>query len=711
MSLLLGLALAVDWSDFESPDASVVLRDLTIDDQTWLAHDGDRVWVSHSGGEDWHVLMDPDGALSGLQPSEDALRVDGVWLPEARGPKGATQMSRSATEPSRAYAVGEGVWSTRDGGASWDRLVEGKAFAVAVDPVDPDHVYVVRRGLEESRDGGRTWSTLVPMKGDAFSMLIWVEGELWVASAASVRVLRDGRLNPTGCKAVSVLDPLRLACALPGRLLVRDRESGGAEELHTGLLEPDVIGITEGPTLLLDEGSALRQEGDSWTSTRVDRTVEVADPEDPDRIFRVRGPEILRVQAGLEKVVGRVPGTRWLAFSPSGVLYAGGDHGLWWLDGARWEQEEEARVWDMEASRTALWAALGPDGLWTDQGPKQPPCLMVDSVALDDEGGRLVGCEVGGVFKLDGSWEQVDFYLSGHVTALDWLEGGVLAAGTSHTEFAARLGAGRWETNDPMDGARAERLVFSSDGLTGVVYGPAGLLRTTDGGQSWEDMGWRHGEPETVSIEAEGRVVHIWVTGEGWWRWQDGRWAVQSMPSIQDGDCAVRADPTSQGWLISYEGSFLLVESTEWGLRQWYSWDGEHWKMQGYRGCGVEKEGDTVTLTLGTLVRMIPTHRSAEWKDLAQAAGVSMRRSTALQARWAGLDPWAAYAIEDELVVLTRDLEIARMVDGDLVVVGVLPSGYLCLSVGPERIHAGTSRGIYVSEDWGATWTPLRGSR
>ncbi|MFN2543399.1 MAG: WD40/YVTN/BNR-like repeat-containing protein [Actinomycetota bacterium] len=112
-----------------------------------------RVWKSEDAGDTWHEVTP-----SGDHPF--------------------TNVTIDPSDPSVVYASGldAGLWTTRDGGATWAQVsdeVEGTGpGSVLVDPTDPGILYVSMgkrslspaEGVFVSNDGGATWTQL----GDGF---------------------------------------------------------------------------------------------------------------------------------------------------------------------------------------------------------------------------------------------------------------------------------------------------------------------------------------------------------------------------------------------------------------------------------------------------------------------------------------------------------------------------------------------------------------
>lgn len=101
-----------------------------------------------------------------LQLASPALAGLNVWT--SGGPPGAGMYAVVADpiDGAVAYAVdSQGLFKTRDGGASWTRLDTWRPLrlsprVVVIDPRDPATAFVGGDGLGQSRDGGLTWRSL-----------------------------------------------------------------------------------------------------------------------------------------------------------------------------------------------------------------------------------------------------------------------------------------------------------------------------------------------------------------------------------------------------------------------------------------------------------------------------------------------------------------------------------------------------------------------
>ncbi len=82
------------------------------------------------------------------------------------------------SDPQTAYAAGEtGLWKTEDGGASWQRQIDGKLSFISIDPLHPDTVYASGDFLFRSFNGGESWEYIeVSCRQDPYA-------ETWTAVA------------------------------------------------------------------------------------------------------------------------------------------------------------------------------------------------------------------------------------------------------------------------------------------------------------------------------------------------------------------------------------------------------------------------------------------------------------------------------------------------------------------------------------------------
>ncbi len=127
----------------------------------------DTMWVGSAGGGVWHTT---DGGAS-WQPQNAMLPVLGIGC-----------MAMDPTDPDRLYAgtgegffdtpagssnlavmAGAGIFTSADGGASWNQLASTAAWLavnrIAIDPNDPRVLLAATTGgLRRTADGGTTWT-------------------------------------------------------------------------------------------------------------------------------------------------------------------------------------------------------------------------------------------------------------------------------------------------------------------------------------------------------------------------------------------------------------------------------------------------------------------------------------------------------------------------------------------------------------------------
>jgi photosystem II stability/assembly factor-like uncharacterized protein len=168
---------------------------------------GDGIWQSEDAGGTWTFVMDRPW-IAGAEQDATALAsvnlatgMGGIWIyagtatgltrvpdcfcrwqdvqpgnamdalvagaaPPPVSPLPAGELIHALVSapaaPGTLYAaLPSGIWTSRDAGVAWSRLIEGRASAVAAHPFDANHITAAFEDrLKQSRDGGATWSAL-----------------------------------------------------------------------------------------------------------------------------------------------------------------------------------------------------------------------------------------------------------------------------------------------------------------------------------------------------------------------------------------------------------------------------------------------------------------------------------------------------------------------------------------------------------------------
>lgn len=120
------------------------------------------VWKTTDGGYTWEAIFDDQptssiGAVNVFEPNPDV-----VWV------------GTGEANPRNSAGVGRGVFKSRDGGKTWRHMgLEGseRIHRVVTHPTDPDLAYVAalgpawsdgeERGVFRTRDGGETWERVL----------------------------------------------------------------------------------------------------------------------------------------------------------------------------------------------------------------------------------------------------------------------------------------------------------------------------------------------------------------------------------------------------------------------------------------------------------------------------------------------------------------------------------------------------------------------
>ena len=129
--------------------------------QIWVGTAGGGVWKSRDGGIGFEPVFDDHNQCVGALTIDQA-RPDTVWV--------------GTGEPwvRNSVSVGDGVYRTVDGGETWTHLGLADSERIAeiiIHPADPAVVYVAalghlwganeERGLYRTRDGGATWERVL----------------------------------------------------------------------------------------------------------------------------------------------------------------------------------------------------------------------------------------------------------------------------------------------------------------------------------------------------------------------------------------------------------------------------------------------------------------------------------------------------------------------------------------------------------------------
>jgi photosystem II stability/assembly factor-like uncharacterized protein len=292
----------------------------------WMGACGGGVWRTDDAGANWRNVSDgffggSIGAVA-VAPSDPETVYVGGGEVTVRG----------------NWSPGWGAWKTRDGGKSWQSIgLEGSQCIprIRVDPRDADVVYAAvlghlfgpseERGVHRSRDGGATWQRVLHVSPDAGACDLLIDPRrprtLW---ATTWRIRRTPHSLESGGEgsglwrsddAGDTWTELSRRPGLPGGALgiigvaVSPARPGRVwamvEADDGGLFRSDDDGAT---WQRVNEERNLRQR--AWYYTRV-----CADPQDADRVY------VLNVQSWRSEDGGRT-------FAPMATPH-GDHHDLW----------------------------------------------------------------------------------------------------------------------------------------------------------------------------------------------------------------------------------------------------------------------------------------------------------------------------------------------------------------------------------------------
>ena len=472
------------------------------------------VWKTTNHGTTWEAVFTGEstasiGAIT-LAPSNPNI----VWV-------GTGEPQNRQSSP-----WGDGVYKSTDGGRTWQHMGLRRTLHISrirIHPRDPDIVYVAavgglwgpnpERGVFKTTDGGETWEHVLALDDDTGAIdLIMDPGDPNTLLAA----MYQRRRTPWGFNGGG-----------PGSGIYRTLNGGGSwERVDQGLPEGDLGRI--GLDVYRRDGSLIyalvegrrgtglyrsKNRGDSWEflSDNNPRPMYFSliriDPNNPERIY-TGGQNLMRSDDGGRTFTSE--GARnvhldhhalWIDPSNSNHLLMGSDGGI----STSWDGSETWRFYDNLPiaqfyeigfdTRAPYWVCGGLQ----DNGSWCGPTNTLDNQGIRNADWLNVGGGDGFYVHVDPLEPSVLFSESqgGRLTRMDLNTGERASVAPSPQ---ASLGEGApprrdRSTDDPPD--EDERIyrtnwntpvVMSSHDRNTIYFGAQMLMRSTDRGQSWEQI-------------------------------------------------------------------------------------------------------------------------------------------------------------------------------------------------------------------------------
>ncbi len=501
------------WRQLDVPDVSTIALVSDPQTQVLVAVTADALLVSRDRGDTW--VSHPN--LAGSELTGAAVSGDDLFLADLRGvwavrgliagdPTGTEQIYApkegfvegiAADDDLLALLVDDVVIGSHDGGRGWDvnyPIPDGGALDIVLSG-DLLMVTTYRPVQHVSRDGGQTWAELPqPVVGAIEDDVVaWDDGLLWSSPGAGLFAVDENGEDP---------QRIGVQAATPYDLEIVDR---GTPTLLAGTdFDVYATGLPTRPKLP-GGGTEWGLSGyEAYVGTRVAQLA--ADPQDPETVWKIRKDALSQF---------------W--------VYRSTDGGQEWEHLASTNEVPfDLAVSPADSGRVVIpfWS-LGGVGVYVtdDDGKswrKQFHSEMFTTVAMDpaDPDGLWLG-SASGLYRSDDFGRTVRKVADGQVTSVAVDGERVVAGGAAiqvsddggQTFRTADTGGVPMSVGDLIvspadpDTWYAATTSFSANGL---VKGGRGVLRSTDGGQTWVNVssGLQNLNVVSLEISPDGRWLY-----------------------------------------------------------------------------------------------------------------------------------------------------------------------------------------------------------
>lgn len=449
----------------------------------WPDRDGGGLWISHNGGRTWNEAPGLHGQSIRAfvqAPSDPRILIAGTL---------------------------QGVFRSEDAGVTWqqispvgDREIH-EIESLALDPKNPDVIYAGTWHLPwKTTDGGKTWHSIkrgLIVDSDVFSIIVDPERPHTVYLSACSGIYKSEnagllfhKINgiPSSARRTRVLeqDPANRAVVYAGTTegLYKTLDAGRTFHRMTGddvivndvFVDPDnpkhvLLATDRGGVLVSENGGASFAESNEGISGRKVEAL-LVDRNDPQRMY---------VGVVNDKSYGGVfvssdGGASWtqighglegldvfsLAQAADGTVLAGTEHGIFALPSA-------------DESKSAVQDPPGDDPV---ASLTWKPVNTLANTLLKVATKKINGVRVNVEEKVKDPVTSLD----ARVTSLD-ATGDVWIASTTLGVFTSKDKGASWQ-GGPVMGAGDYDSVAVHEGVL-VAARPAGLVESTDDGQTW----------------------------------------------------------------------------------------------------------------------------------------------------------------------------------------------------------------------------------